>query len=227
MHSRTLFAAVFFLLPLPARPAPAPKNLQILPKTMTSAELQATMEGFTRQLGVKCVFCHVPDQYEKDDRPHKAEARRMIRLVLDLKVKKAEFFSKGTEDATLNCGLCHQGAAEPEPFAASLFGGFAFLPGFNPGGDLRNLQVLPKGTTAAEVKRTMNSFTGQLGVKCEFCHADNPAADSKPAKATARRMMRLVAALKAKRISYFGPRAQESLISCGLCHRGATATRRF
>ena len=75
---------------------------QILPKTITSAELQATMEGFTRQLGVKCVFCHVPDQYEKDDRPHKAEARRMIRLVLDLKVKKAEFFSKGTEDATLN-----------------------------------------------------------------------------------------------------------------------------
>ena len=97
-------------------PDPPYKNLQVLPKTITKADLTATMDGFTQQLGVKCTFCHVPDAFEKDDRPHKADARRMIRMVNDLKAKKADYFGPRTKEAVVTCGLCHRGKAEPEPF---------------------------------------------------------------------------------------------------------------
>ena len=213
-------AALSHLLLAPVFAGPEHKNLQVLPKAIANAELKTMMEGFTKQLGVKCTFCHVPDQYAKDDRSHKDDARRMIRLVTELKAKKAEYFARGTKDTMLNCALCHRGKAEPEPFATSLFGNFSFFPSgvVNPG--FKNLRVLPRNTNTEEMKRTMNGFSEQLGVKCEFCHAESAAADDKPHKGDARRMMRLVAALKAKKAEYFGPRAQESNIACGLCHRG-------
>jgi|JI10StandDraft_1071094.scaffolds.fasta_scaffold50646_2 hypothetical protein len=221
-HLAAATAAVCLLV-APAAAGPDHKNLQVLPKTITNAELKATMEGFTKQLGVKCTFCHVPDQYEKDDRPHKADARRMIRLVMDLKAKKAEYFARGTKDSMLNCALCHRGKAEPEPFATSLFGSLSLFPGGALGAGFKNLQVLPKNTNPEEMKKTMNAFSDQLGVKCEFCHSDNTATDDKPHKGNARRMMKLVANLKAKRALYFGPRVQEHVIACGLCHRGKAA----
>jgi len=221
-HLAAATAAVCLLV-APAFAGPEHKNLQVLPKAITNAELKATMEGFTKQLGVKCTFCHIPDQYEKDDRPHKADARRMIRLVMELKAKKAEFFARGTKDSVLNCALCHRGKAEPEPFATSLFGSLSFFPGGIFGAGFKNLQVLPKKTSDDEMKRTMNGFSEQLGVKCEFCHAQTPDADTKPQKASARRMMKLVANLKAKKADYFGPRVQENVIGCGMCHRGKAA----
>ena len=111
--------ALFFgasLLGVTASAGPEHKNLQILPKTITADELKKTMEGFTEQLGVKCTFCHIADQYEKDDRPHKADARRMIKLVQDLKARKADYFGPRTKDGVITCSLCHKGKAEPEPF---------------------------------------------------------------------------------------------------------------
>ena len=95
---------------------PEHKNLQVLNKNITDEELKKTMESFTAQLGVKCTFCHVADQYEKDDRGNKADARRMIKLVMEMKAKKADYFGPRTKDAAINCALCHRGKSEPEPF---------------------------------------------------------------------------------------------------------------
>lgn len=92
------------------------KNLQVLPKDITKDELKKTMDGFAEQLGVKCTFCHVLEQYEKDDRPHKADARRMIKLVNDMKAKKAEYYGPRVKESVITCGMCHRGKAEPEPF---------------------------------------------------------------------------------------------------------------
>ena len=118
MKNQSNFALVLAvsLLSVPALSAPEHKNLQVLPKTITSDELKKTMDGFAEQLGVKCTFCHVLEQYEKDERPHKADARRMIRLVLDMKAKKADYFGPRMKEAIITCGMCHQGKAEPEPF---------------------------------------------------------------------------------------------------------------
>jgi tetratricopeptide (TPR) repeat protein len=38
---------------------PAPKNLQILPKTASTQDVLGVMQTFTRALGVGCTYCHV------------------------------------------------------------------------------------------------------------------------------------------------------------------------
>ena len=40
-------------------PAPAPRNLQVLPKDMTQQDVVALMQRFTRGLGVQCTYCHI------------------------------------------------------------------------------------------------------------------------------------------------------------------------
>ena len=118
MRNRNI-SGVFLALTLLSAPGfagPEHKNLQVLPKTITNDELKKMMDGFTEQLGVKCTFCHVLEQYEKDERPHKADGRRMIKLVLDMKAKKADYFGPRVKEAVITCGMCHRGKAEPEPF---------------------------------------------------------------------------------------------------------------
>jgi hypothetical protein len=110
-----LLSAASFLA-ASASAGPEHKNLQVLSKDIAEADLKKMMEGFTEQLGVKCTFCHIIDQYEKDERPHKADARRMIRLVLDMRAKKADYFGPRVKEAVITCGVCHRGQAEPEPF---------------------------------------------------------------------------------------------------------------
>ena len=110
------FLAGLGLLAASAFAAPEHKNLQILPKDISKDDLKKTMDGFAEQLGVKCTFCHVAEQFEKDDRPHKADARRMLRLVNDMKAKKADYFGPRMKEAIITCGLCHRGKAEPELF---------------------------------------------------------------------------------------------------------------
>ena len=207
---------------------PEHKNLQVFPKSITHTALKKTMDGFTEQLGVKCTFCHVLEQYEKDDRPHKADARRMIKLVLDMKAKKASYFGARVKEAIITCGMCHRGKAEPEPFAQNFLAAMSFPTAPKPGGaGPRNLQILPKTTTNAELEKVMNGFGEQLGVKCEFCHGPQQEKDDKPHKADARRMMTLVLEMKAKRASYFGPRVKEGVITCGMCHQGKSEPEPF
>lgn len=92
------------------------RNLQVLPKDIAKDQLKATMEGFTQQLGVKCTFCHVPDEYWKDDNEHKPIARRMLRLVLDMRAQKAMYFKDDVMEAKINCWSCHRGKGEPDEF---------------------------------------------------------------------------------------------------------------
>ena len=224
---QNLCAALSFLA-MPVFAGPVYKNLQVLPKTITQVELKKTMQGFTEQLGVKCTFCHVLEQYEKDERPHKADARRMIRLVLNLKAKKALYFGPRTKDAVITCGMCHLGKAEPEPMVASFLKTLTFLPPqISSGSKPKNLQVLSKATTIDEVKKAMDDFTTELGVKCEFCHSQQQAKDDRPHKGDARRMMKLVLDMKARKADYFGPKVKETVITCFLCHHGKAEPEPF
>lgn len=40
----------------------APHNLQVLPRDTTPQDVLATMQGFTRALGVQCTYCHIEAQ---------------------------------------------------------------------------------------------------------------------------------------------------------------------
>lgn len=93
-----------------------------------------------------------------------------------------------------------------------------------------NLQVLPKTITRAELVPIMRGFALNLGTRCEHCHVGEGndlskfdfAADTKPAKATARQMMKMVAALNPQVAGINEPApAGKDKITCFTCHRGA------
>ena len=73
----------------------------------------------------------------------------------------------------------------------------------------------------------MRQYEGDLGVNCEFCHAQNPttkrldpASDANPVKDTARFMISLTADLNDKYLADMPDRRYADPITCGTCHRG-------
>jgi cytochrome c2 len=98
--------------------------------------------------------------------------------------------------------------------------------------EYKNLKVLPKKISHDELSATMKSWNNALGVKCNFCHAqqkDNPkkldfASDAKSEKEMARSMFKMTAKINKK---YFGHEELENgqavlEVSCNTCHRGKT-----
>ena len=99
------------------------RNLKVLPKDISDAKLDSIMQTYNVALGVTCNFCHVkskiiPDSldYVSDTEPLKEEARKMMRMVIDIN-KKNFFFNKNERPEYLNtvhCNTCHRGEAFPE-----------------------------------------------------------------------------------------------------------------
>jgi hypothetical protein len=91
-----------------------------------------------------------------------------------------------------------------------------------------NLQVLPKSITRAELVPIMRSFALGLGVRCEHCHVGEGndlskfdfAADTKPPKDVARRMMRMLDRIEREDLKGLGDPARQPKLSCYTCHRG-------
>jgi len=70
--------------------------------------LMPIMMSFTQALAVKCDHCHVPNEFDKDDKSAKATARNMIRMAM--KINQENFNSQ--HDVT--CWTCHRGSVKPE-----------------------------------------------------------------------------------------------------------------
>lgn len=81
------------------------KNIQIF-KNLPATQLEPTMAFISGSLGVKCNYCHV-NQFEKDDKPQKLAARRMIQMVLD--INKGNFNGQNA----VTCYTCHRGKPTP------------------------------------------------------------------------------------------------------------------
>jgi len=91
-----------------------------------------------------------------------------------------------------------------------------------------NLKVLPKETSADELRSTMFSFTRGLGVRCDHCHVGEGnlsnfdfKSDEKPAKNTARIMMQMVKSINGDFISKVGD-PDPVKVGCVTCHHGIT-----
>lgn len=94
-----------------------------------------------------------------------------------------------------------------------------------------NLQVLPKDITQKELVPIMRGVALNLGIRCEHCHVGEGndlskfdfAADTKPAKAVARKMLQMTMTLN-KQLAEVGDPAAASAqkVTCYTCHRGAT-----
>jgi len=81
------------------------KNIQVL-KDMPASQLQGAMSFIASSLGVECSHCHTPPAMEKDDKPAKQTARKMLLMVNDI--------NKTLGDKMLvNCATCHHGHTKP------------------------------------------------------------------------------------------------------------------
>lgn len=102
---------------------PLYKNLKVLPKNTTKAQMDTIMRHFTASLGVKCNFCHVFNTEQKamdfvsDANKHKDVARNMMRMTKKINKKYFEFSSyeglSNTNTLEVTCHTCHNGKAEP------------------------------------------------------------------------------------------------------------------
>lgn len=87
------------------------KNVQTL-KGVPAGRWMTIMTMITKSLGVDCTHCHVPGEFEKDDKPPKQLARKMLGLTGAI----AREIYKGP--TSVNCYTCHQGKPQPVSFPA-------------------------------------------------------------------------------------------------------------
>jgi len=116
-------------------------------------------------------------------------------------------------------------------------------PGAQPGGPGQpraprpaptNLKVLPKTTSGEDVIKLMRQYVGDLGVDCEFCHAQNPAthrndfsSDANPMKDKARVMIAMTEAINTKYLAELADHKSDASATCGTCHRGESHPSTF
>jgi hypothetical protein len=81
------------------------KNIQML-KGLPADRFMSVMFAFKSSLGVDCTYCHIKDQFEKDDKPTKQMARKMITITRDANAKLG-----GAGRVT--CFTCHRGQTRP------------------------------------------------------------------------------------------------------------------
>ena len=187
------------------------KNIQVL-KGIPASQVMGAMTKISNFLGTDCAHCHVPGEFDKDEKPSKQMARTMFKMVRTI---GAEL---GTNKVT--CYTCHRGHAEPERMTPEMR---AKADEDNKKAEedkrpveeaFKNIQSL-KGITAGRLMATMNGFTRSLGVDCAFCHV--PGAfdkDDKANKVTARKMLAMTGVVAKE---YFNGRGR---VNCYTCHRG-------
>jgi hypothetical protein len=112
----------------PKPSGPIYKNLKVLPKDISSKDLQGIMtDDFEDGLGVTCGFCHANAKdghgldFVSDAKPEKGIARSMMAMTLKLNKK---FFNikhplLGGSSLIITCSTCHRGEAFPDAGAAS------------------------------------------------------------------------------------------------------------
>jgi len=100
-----------------------------------------------------------------------------------------------------------------------------------PPDSLVNLQVIPKSTPVMQVVGMMRNITGDLGVRCHFCHVGEEgqplerfdfASDQKRTKGIARQMMLMVREINARLDTLPGRPTPLLQVTCATCHRGTS-----
>lgn len=95
----------------PGGPARTFKNVQVL-KDLPFAQMNPTMHLITAQLGVGCTYCHIWEQWDREDKARKHIARSMFAMTLA--INKTYF--GGSQMVT--CYTCHQGHPKPTNMVA-------------------------------------------------------------------------------------------------------------
>jgi hypothetical protein len=119
----TVTTVAAFATVKPARQDVVYKNLKVLPKNISSKELQSIMvDDFQDYLGVTCSFCHATGKdghgldFESDAKPEKEITRAMMRMTIGINKKyfKIKHPLIGSNALTVTCNTCHKGQAFPD-----------------------------------------------------------------------------------------------------------------
>jgi hypothetical protein len=99
------------------------KNLQVLSKRISDADMDFVMQSFSVNLGANCLFCHPGKQngsefsidYVTDVLQNKRIARDMLRMTIKLNNKyfNDKMTSRITTRGKIWCKTCHQGSPVP------------------------------------------------------------------------------------------------------------------
>jgi len=82
------------------------RNIEIL-KGKKASRLPGMMSALTGLLGVDCSYCHVPNEWAREDKPTKQTARKMFRMMAT--INKDNFEGKNA----VSCWTCHRGNPHP------------------------------------------------------------------------------------------------------------------
>lgn len=82
------------------------KNIKVL-NDIPADQLGRVMNIISASLGVKCSFCHVGEDFEKDDKKEKNTAREMLKMTFELNQRHF----KGRLE--ISCNTCHNGREHP------------------------------------------------------------------------------------------------------------------
>jgi thioredoxin-related protein len=98
-------------------------NLKVLPKKVTGVQMESIMYILDRQLGVNCLYCHVPKKnvfpkrmdFASDENPKKKIAREMLRMTIKINIKYFGLENKFQAIITpkMWCRTCHRGFPVP------------------------------------------------------------------------------------------------------------------
>jgi hypothetical protein len=90
------------------------KNVKML-TDLPAGRLLAVMNiGYGKSLGVSCTHCHIPGEWEKEDKTQKQTARDMSRMAATINNDLLKNIPnlKGP-NAIVNCTTCHRGQVKP------------------------------------------------------------------------------------------------------------------
>jgi hypothetical protein len=84
-------------------------------KGVTAARFLRIMEfGFTVALGVDCTHCHVPGQWDSDEKPTKQIARDMSAMLTAINNEHLKKIPNlRSTNPSVNCTTCHRGSKRP------------------------------------------------------------------------------------------------------------------
>ncbi len=90
------------------------KNIRFMNRTTAGRLLNVMDFGFSRSLGVSCTHCHVPGEWEKDEKPQKQIAREMSAMAGTINRELLPNIKNlKTDVPVVNCTTCHRGQTKP------------------------------------------------------------------------------------------------------------------
>jgi len=123
------------------------KNLKVLSKKTTKAELDSVMKAFTLSLGVKCGACHVRGNdaqknwnFASDSNENKNMARGMMRMTARINKKFFKSINNEKDIKIVTCYTCHNGKEHPGMKPPAPQGGPGGQPGVPPTGGINGQQ---------------------------------------------------------------------------------------